>query len=357
MASVSAEKASGGGSSVKEESPQLAAVTAKARASRLSLAKVIEVVGYKYGLAGLWILMIVVFSVLRPASFMTRANFSVMFGSQASTIVLALALVVALAVGEFDLSVASTLGLSATLVAVLNGLDHWPIFPAVIIALLSGIVVGAINSLFVVKLGVDGIIVTLGMATFLLGVAIWVSHSEAVGGVSVGLQKVMSHPLLGVAASFYYAIVVAAVAWYVMRRTPLGRHMLFVGSNREVARLVGVSVNRIRFGAYMASGFLSALAGVIAVGLAGGFLADTSQNLLLPAFAAAFLGAAVVVPGRFNAWGTVIAILFLITGITGIELLGLAGTSWISQIFYGAALIVAVTVSRLLGRGRSIGKA
>ena len=97
MSSIPAEKASEGGSSVKEESPQLAAVTAKVRVSRFSLAKVIDVVGYKYGLAVLWILMIVVFSVLRPASFMTRANFAVMFGSQASTIVLALALVVALA--------------------------------------------------------------------------------------------------------------------------------------------------------------------------------------------------------------------------------------------------------------------
>ncbi len=357
MTSIPAQKASEGSPSPKKGTTRAASEAAKAGGSRFSLAKIIDLVGYKYGLAILWILMIVVFSVMRPNSFMTRANFAVMFGSQSAAIVLALALVVALAVGEFDLSVASTLGLSATLIAVLNGLDHWQIVPAVIVGLLSGVVVGIINGLLVVKLGVDGIVITLGMATFLLGIAIWVSQEQAIGGVSLGLQNVMSHPLFGVGASFYYAIAVAAIVWYIMRRTPIGRHMLFVGSNREVARLVGVSVNRIRFGAYLASGFLSALAGVMTVGLSGGFLADSSQSLLLPAFAAAFLGAAVVVPGRFNAWGTVIAILFLITGITGMELLGLTGTSWISQVFYGAALVVAVTVSHLLGRGRSTGKA
>lgn len=324
-----------------------------ARSDRNSmLHTILNVVGYKYGLALLWLLMIIVFSVLRPDTFMTRANFAVMFGSQSSSIVLALALVVALAVGEFDLSVASILGLSATLVAVLNGLDHWPIVLAIIVALISGMVAGVVNAVFVVILGIDGIVITLGMGTLLLGLAIWVSHEEAIGGVSTGLQSVMSHPLFGVGASFYYALAIAAIVWYILRRTALGRHMLFVGSTREVARLVGVSVNRIRFGSYVASGLLSAVAGIMAVGLSGGFLADTSQSLLLPAFAAAFLGAAVVVPGRFNAWGTVVAILFLITGITGIELLGLSGTAWISQVFYGGALVLAVTVSNLLGRGK-----
>jgi ribose transport system permease protein len=276
-----------------------------------------------------------------------------MFGSQASTIILALALVVTLSVGEFDLSVASTLGLSATLVAVLNGQDHWSIVIVVIVAMLSGVAVGVANGLLVVFLGVDGIVVTLGMATFLLGLAIWVSHQEAIGGVSVGLGHLMLRPILGLNAAFIYAIVITAIIWYVLRRTPLGRHMLFVGHNREVARLVGAPVNRIRFGAFVFGGLISAIAGVVTVGLSGGFLADSAQTLLLPAFAAAFLGAAVVVPGRFNAWGTLIAILFLITGITGLELLGLTGTAWISQIFYGGALIVAVSVSHLLGRGRA----
>lgn len=99
---------------------------------------------------------------------------------------------------------------------------------------------------------------------------------------------------------------------------------------------------------------MAAMAGVVEVAISGGFLADTSQTLLLPAFAAAFLGAATIAPGRFNAWGTVISILFLNTGITGLELVGLSGISWISDVFYGSALVVAVTLSGLMSRRRKI---
>jgi ribose transport system permease protein len=316
--------------------------------------RVIEVVGLRYGLVVLWVIMLVGFGLAMPNTFLTAANFSVMFGSQSGAIVLALALAVALSVGEFDLSVASTLGLSATLVAVLNGQDHVPIMVAVAAGVIAGVGVGCVNALLVVKVGINAIVVTLGMATLLLGIAIWVSNSESIGGVSSTLQTAMNYSLLGLSSSFYYAIAIAAIVWYVLRRTPLGRHMLFVGSSHEVARLAGVRVDRIRFGAYVASGCLAAVAGVMVVGVDGGFLADSAQNLLLPAFAAAFLGSAVVVPGRLNAWGTVIAILFLITGITGVELLGLSGTSWISEVFYGVALILAVGVSHILRRGKGV---
>jgi ribose transport system permease protein len=312
--------------------------------------KLVNNLAYRYGLVFLWLALIVLFGALRPASFLTVANFGVMFGSQASTIILALALVVTLSVGEFDLSVASTLGLTATIIAVLNGQDHWPILVAIIVGVASGVLVGAINGLMVVFLGIDGIVITLGMATLVLGVAIWFSQEQSIGGVSIGFTNSMIYPIFGVSVAFYYALAIAAIVWYILRRTPLGRHMLFIGHNREVARLVGIPVNRIRFGAFVFGGLISAIAGV-----SGGFLADSSQGLLLPAFAAAFLGAAVIVPGRFNAWGTVVAILFLVTGITGLELLGLAGTAWISQVFYGGALIAAVTISSLLGKNRDAG--
>lgn len=316
------------------------------------IARALEGLAYRYGLVGVWVVLIAVFSAMRPSTFLTASNFAVMFGSQASAIILALALVVTLSVAEFDLSVASTMGLCATLIAVLNGLHQWNVALSVLVGLASGLAVGALNGWLVVYVGIDGIIVTLGMATLLVGIAIWASSEQAIGGVSSGLTSAMNQHVLGISASFFYALAIAAVIWYVLRRTPLGRHMLFIGHNREVARLVGIHVARVRFGAYVVGGLVAAASGVVAVGVGGGFLADTSQSLLLPAFAAAFLGAAVVIPGRFNAWGTVIAILFLNTGITGIELVGLSGTSWISQVFYGGALVVAVTVSGVISRQR-----
>ena len=135
------------------------------------------------------------------------------------------------------------------------------------------------------------------------------------------------------------------LAWYVYARTPLGRYLYFVGSGRDVARLSGIKVDTLRAGALVAAGVISAFAGVVLAGVLGSSSPSVSGHYLLPAFAAVFLGATAITPGRFNPWGTFVGVYFLITGITGLELLGLIG--WIEQVFYGAALIIAVALSRL----------
>jgi ribose transport system permease protein len=305
-------------------------------------------IAYRYALVFVWVVMAVVFAVLRPDTFPTSATIQTVFGSQSVLVVLTLALLVTLAVGEFDLSVASTLGLSATLIARLNALEHWPLGVTVLIALVAGVLVGFVNGALVVYIGVDAIVATLGMGTLLLGIALAISNSVTIGGIDQTLLDAANQHFLGLPRSFWYGIVLAAVFWYVLQHTPLGRHLLFVGQNRDVSRLAGIRVDRIRLGAFVATGFLSALAGVILAGTLGAFQSSVAPTYLLPAFAAAFLGSTVVNPGRFNPWGSVIAIYFLITGITGLQLLGLSG--WIEQVFYGGALIVAVTLSTLVRR-------
>jgi ribose transport system permease protein len=305
-------------------------------------------IGYRYALVFGWLAMAVVFAILRPSTFLTGATVQIVFGSQSVLVVLTLSLLITLAVGEFDLSVASTMGLAATLIAVLNGEHGVPVFWAILAALAAGCIVGAVNGVLVVNVGVDAIVATLGMGTLLLGIALAISNSLTIGNISQGLQNATNNHFLGLPKSFWYGMVIAAIFWYVLQHTPLGRHLLFVGRNRDVSRLAGIRVERIRFGAFVACGFVAALAGVILAGTLGAFQASTSPDFLLPAFAAAFLGSTVVNPGRFNPWGSVIAIYFLITGITGLELLGLSG--WIEQVFYGAALMAAVTLSTLVRR-------
>jgi ribose transport system permease protein len=149
---------------------------------------------------------------------------------------------------------------------------------------------------------------------------------------------------------FWYGLVLTTVVWYVVSHTPLGRYLYFVGAGRSVSRLSGIPVDRIRAGSLIASGVISAAAGVLLAGTLGSASAGVASAYLLPAFAAVFLGATAIVPGRFNAWGTFIAVYFLITGITGLELIGFVG--WIEMVFYGASLVVAVALSRLAGRRR-----
>jgi ribose transport system permease protein len=302
-----------------------------------------------YGLIVAWVAVIVVFSALRPSTFFTAVNFQTIFDSQAVLLILTLALIVPLMVGEFDLSVAGVLGISMIMTGYLNVIQGWPVGWAVLVAMLIGLAAGAVNAFFILVVGVESIVVTLGMGTLLTGLGFGISEL-AVGGISQNLVNISRDELFGIQLVFYYALALTVLVWYVFKYTPLGRYMYFVGAGRDVARLSGIRVDMIRAGSLIAASFISALAGVLLAGLLGSADPNASADYLLPAFAAAFLGATAITPGRFNAWGSFIAVYFLVTGITGLEIIGLSG--WIEQVFYGAALILAVAFSRLAGRRR-----
>jgi ribose transport system permease protein len=161
-------------------------------------------------------------------------------------------------------------------------------------------------------------------------------------------SKIAIFPIGGLYISFFYGVLLALAFAYVLGFTPLGRHMRFVGASREVSRLSGVRVNRIRFGSFVAASALSGIGAVVTVAALGSYNATTSDSYLLPVFASVFLGTAVIQPGRFNPIGTWIGIYFLTTGITGLEELGLQ--TWVSDVFYGGVLVIAVTIATLLRR-------
>jgi len=303
----------------------------------------------RYALIVAWGAVALTFSLLRPETFATAANFQNIFGSQAVLLLLALALILPLTAGDFDLSIAFLMGLAAIVTAKLNADLGWALLPAVIVAAAIGLAVGGINACLIVGLGIDSFIVTLGVGTFLLGVADWVSNSQTISGVSSTLVTwTVTNRFLGISVAFWYGVALCVALWLTLEHTPLGRRLLFVGRNRNVSRLSGLRVNRLRAGALVASGLISALAGVVYVGSQGGIDPSAGQAFLLPAFAAAYLGATAIVPGRFNVWGTFIAVYFLVSGITGLQLLGLA--SFVQNLFYGGALVVAVALSRLVRR-------
>jgi ribose transport system permease protein len=304
----------------------------------------------KYALIGVWALMALYFYVQVPDTFGTSGTFSSIFGSQQVLVFLAMSALVTLVVGEFDLSVASMMGISATVIPVLAGVHGMNIVLACAIGVGAAVLAGAVNGFFVVVLDVSSFVVTLGMATLLTGIAQLVSGSTIVSVRSEGLARLSIGEVLGMPVSFYYGIVLAVVIAYVLAWTPLGRSMIFVGANREVARLAGIRVQRVRFGAYVVAGLLAGLAGLILVATVGGFDSSTSSTYLLPALAAVFLGTAVVQPGAFNPIGTMVAIYFLTTGIFGLQLLGYSG--WIQNVFYGAGLVIAVALAKVV-RDRS----
>ncbi len=303
----------------------------------------------RFAVIGVWGTIIALYSALEPGTFDTSGTFQTIFGSQAALVFLALAFLCTVLVGEFvDLSVASILGLCATLLAVLNVTDHVSLPLSCLIAVGAGAAAGALNGLLVVCLSINTIVVTLGMSTLLSGLALAISNLTPISGMSASFGRIALTRLAGLPISFFYGIALALVFAYILGATPLGRHIRFIGANREVSRLAGVSVNRIRFGAFLCAGVLCGVGGVIVAAGLGGFDPSTSTTYLLPTVSAVFLGSAAISPGRFNPLGTIVAVYFLATGIVGLEELGLAG--WISDVFYGAALILTVTLTTLLGR-------
>lgn len=303
----------------------------------------------RFGVVLVWAAVVVVFSVFKPHTFPTGSNFSTLFASQAPLGMVALALVIPLTGGDYDLSVASVLNLASMLVAVLNVNHGVPVGYAAILAVLLGVMVGVLNGVIVVFGDIDPFIVTLGMGTFLDGLTLWISNSAPLAGVSQNLVNLLVvDRFLGLSIEFWFLIILAAILWYFFDYTPPGRRLLIVGRSREVARLSGLRVRRIRILSFVAAGGISGLAGVVYVGTSGSADPSAGTSLLLPAFAAVFLGATTLWPGRFNPWGTLVAVYFLTTGINGLAQVGVS--TFVQQLFYGGALVIAVLLSSLVGR-------
>ena len=236
------------------------------------------------------------------------------------------------------------------MLAVLNARNGVPIGWAIAAALAVGAAVGFINGFFVIFFRINSMIVTLGIGTFVHGVTLWLGDQETISGISSGLvEAVIVRRLFGVPLSFYYAFALCVLIWYVFSYTVLGRRLLFVGRGREIARLSGIRVDRLRWGCFIVSGLMGAIAGILYVGTVAAADPNSGLSFLLPAFAAAFLGATSINPGRFNPWGTMISVYFLVTGITGLSILGVS--TFIQDLFYGGALVVSVTLSQIV-RGR-----
>jgi ribose transport system permease protein len=311
----------------------------------------------RYALLVAFVGVFVFFSVWAEtsATFLTRANIDNVLGNQAVIGILSLAIMFPLVCGEFDFSVGPVAGLAQILTAGFMARLGMPVVFAVVLGIGVGALVGIVNGITVGRIGVNSLIVTLGISTVLAGIVTWYTNSQSIiTGISSDLVDLGSGDWLGIPRTLYVLALVAAFVYYVLEHTPFGRHLFSIGSNREAARLVGIPVERLVTFAFVLSATLAGLAGVLLVARNGsaspqvGTVGDSLQAL-----AAAFLGATAIKPGRFNVLGTLIAIFFLAFTVTGLSLAGVA--SWVNDVFNGAALFVAVLISTLAGRRRAAG--
>jgi ribose transport system permease protein len=307
-----------------------------------------------YALVVVFVLLAAGFSIGLPGTFATVANVRVMISSQAIELLLALGLLLPLRSGDFDLSIASVMVMSGAVATTLVTQHHTNALVASVAALVVSVAAGSLNGLLVVIVGMDAFIATLGTMTILTGLTYFITNNEVITGLSGGIATFANQPLFSLPLSAFYGWVIALVLLYIFDMTPLGRRLMFVGSNREVARLGGLNVKRLRFGAFVGSSLLCGFAGIILVGSLGALDPSVGPQYLLPPYAAAFLGATTIHIGRVNVLGTVVALYLLVVGITGLELLG--APSWVTDVFNGGALIGSVLFAILSGRSLTRGR-
>lgn len=293
--------------------------------------------------------MFVLFCILAPEAFASYSNFRITIGAQSIIVLLALALMVPMRAGDFDLSVSAVMVLSGVTVGVLYAAEL-PFALACAVALLVGPIAGLLNAVLVVLLDFDSLIATLGTMTVLSGLASLVSNNALVTSIPDELIMFSIERMLGYASPVWIGWLFALLIWFVFDHTATGNHLLAIGADRKDAELAGVQATRLRIWAFVFSGSLSALVGLLYAGSLGAVSATASTSYLLPPITAVFLGASAIQLGRYNVGGTLIAIYLLAIGNAGLQLLGLH--DWIVDVFNGLCLIGAIAFANIFhGRG------
>lgn len=323
--------------------------TATGTKCRFSVTTALEVAGLPLFL----VILIVFFSINETSriAFTSSPNVNNILANQSVTGLIALAMVVPLVCGQFDLSVAAIAGLAGITTASVIGTHGQPIIVGVLAALTAGVVAGLVNALLIAGLRLNGFIVTLGTFTLVGGLVQWYTEGQTItGGIPLSFSEFGAGVLLGLPRPFWLLMAAAVVIWYLLMQTPFGRHLEAIGSNEAAARLVGVRVDRSVALSFVLSSLVASVAGILLTIRSGGGDPTAAPAYLFPALAAVFLGATAIRPGRYNVWGTIFGVFLVAVAINGFTFLG--AQAWVIPVFNGTALVLAVAVSTFMGRAR-----
>jgi ribose transport system permease protein len=307
----------------------------------------------RFGLLVLLIIMAVIFSIQLPDTFATAANWRAIAVSQAVLAVAAMALMLPLVAGRFDISVGANIGITSIACAAAMSKHSYPLIAAIAVALAIGLAIGVVNGLLVAYLGVNSIIATLGVGIILGGLV--QAYTEGVpisSGLSPSLTGLSADLWLGIPVLFIIMLAIGGLTAVVLNQTTFGRYMVATGANEVAARLNGMPVRRILLGSFVVGGLLAGAAGVLQVAAQGNGNPQVGGiQFILPALAAVFLGATTLRPGTYNVAGTILALFFIGVAVSGLAILG--AQPWVTDVFNGAAVVVAVTLSAQFRRRRT----
>ena len=297
-----------------------------------------------YGLVVLMLALALLFALLLPDTFPTMLNLRSIISDKAIIATLALAATIPMATGKIDLTVGYGIVLWHILAISLQTLYGFPWPVAVLAVLLLGAAVGFLNGLLVEVAQIDSFIATLGTGTILYALALWhTGGRQIIGTVPDGFYALNGTMILGLPITGYYVLALALVMWIAFEYSPTGRYFYAIGANPKAAALNGIPVRRFVMVAFVASGTLTAVAGVLLASKLRIGQASVGLEYLLPALVGAFLGSTTILPGRVNVWGTLVGVMILAIGISGIQQIG--GSFWVEPMFNGITLLVAIGIA------------
>ncbi|WAM19242.1 ABC transporter permease [Rhodococcus sp. JS3073] len=333
-------------------SPVSAASTVEPRPLARTAPTPTSVRAAQWALPVILLAFIALFSMLQPATFATQGNFTTLLGSEAVLILVALGAMLPLIVGQYDLSVGANMGMASIAVAMATSELGFSTGGGIAVAIVLSTLLGFVNGFLVAKIGISSFVATLAVSSLLSGIVIWSTDGTViVDNIPSALTDIGRSSILYIPIPFLLVIVIALVTGYVLRMTPTGRYLYAVGGSSEASRLSGLSVDRLTIMTFAASGLLCGIGGVLLVSKLGSANPTTGPEFLLPAFAACFLGATSIRPGSFNVTGTILAVLVLAVGSTGLQLIGVP--FYIEPIFAGVVLLIAALVTRFLRKEQS----
>jgi ribose transport system permease protein len=304
----------------------------------------------RWGTLAAFVILCAGFSAIAPDAFASAANVLNLLQQMTTLAIVAVAATVVMIVGEFDLSVGFTASLAAVVAFVAMGAGT-PVALAILAGLAAGAAAGAANGVLVARFQVPSFVATLAIGTILSGLAYWASGGASLfSGVPQGFKALGRGSLLGLPVLAWWMAVVLLVAGVVLARTRFGRRLHAIGANREAARLSGLPVSRDIIVAFVVAGMLAAMAGLLLAARLGSVQHTMGEALLLPAYAAVFLGTTLSRTGTPTIAGTLLGVAIAAVVVNGLTIVG--AEPFIQKMVTGGVIIAAVLLRQVGARAR-----
>jgi ribose transport system permease protein len=290
-----------------------------------------------------------VFALGSP-DFLTRSNLLNIALQTSIIAIVAMGMTFTILTAGIDLSVGSLMALCGALAAGLSTRQGLGTAPAIVLALLAGMALGGVNGLLIVKGGIPPFVATLAMLAVARGLTLVYTQGRPIAGLSPAFLWLGNGRVLGIPVPVLIMVVLAVVAWLILRQTRFGLYVYATGGNPETTRLAGISTGRITLAVYVISGFTAALGGVLLAARLASAQPNAAAGWELDAIAANVLGGTSLFGGVGGVGGTVVGAFIIGVLSNGLNLMGIP--SYLQQVIKGVVFILAVMLDLWTKRRR-----